>query len=126
MTIECKTDLHASIIDSITWKNSNPMMKGILKLTPLTVYNMYQTYFCEIRYNFVRMMQKAFKLNITDLGDTKPKLQISYTTDVENLNIKINWNVTMPPGNKFRPERLILLYNENNNKAYKFVNKYCN
>lgn len=43
-------------------------MKGVLKLTPLTVYNMYQTYFCEIRYNFVRMMQKAFKLNITDLG----------------------------------------------------------
>ena len=66
-------------------------------------------------------MQKAFKLNITDLGDTKPKLQISYTTDVENLNLKINWNVTMPPGNKFRPERLILLYNENNNKAYKFI-----
>ncbi len=60
--------MHSSIIDSISWKNGNPSMRGVLKLTPLTVYNMYQTYFCEIRYNFVRMMQKAFKLNITDLG----------------------------------------------------------
>lgn len=123
VSLECKTELGPSIIDSITWKNNAPSNKNILHLTPLTVHNMYLTYFCEIRYNFVRMIQKAFKLNITNMGDLKPKLSINYKADAENLNVKIHLNVTAPIGDKFLAEKLILLYSENN-QPYKFVNKY--
>jgi hypothetical protein len=124
VTLECKTELSANIIDSITWKNNAVSNKNILTLAPLTVHNMYLTYFCEIRYNFVRMIQKAFKLNVTNIGDIKPKMELSYKADLENLNVKIHLNVTAPVGNKFTPEKIILMYSENG-QPFKFVNKYC-
>ena len=68
ITLECKTELSDSIVDSITWRNYNPSMKGMLVISPLTVANVHQTYYCEIRFNFFRMIQKAFRLNATDLG----------------------------------------------------------
>ena len=78
VSLECTTELSPNIIDSITWKNnvaaaaassaSSRQTQHIFHLTPLTVHNMYLTYFCEIRYNFVRMIQKAFKLNVTSIG----------------------------------------------------------
>lgn len=57
--------------------------------------------------------------------ETKPKLQVSYKLDNESLSLELNYSVLVPPGNKFRPERVILLYSENDNTSYKFVNKYC-
>jgi hypothetical protein len=124
ISIECLTELSPSIVDSITWKSNNPAMKGVLNLAPLTMSNLHQTYFCEIRFNYFRMIQKAYRLNLTSLGDLKPVLKISYNADVENLNVKINWNITAPAGSVFSPEKIILLYSENN-QSYKFVNKYC-
>lgn len=69
------------------------------------------------------MIQKAFRLNATNLGDLKPVLKLNYTTDVESLNVTLNWNVKAPIGSEFNPEKMILLYSENNG-TYKFVNKY--
>jgi hypothetical protein len=68
VTLECKTELSDSIVDSITWKNGNPAARGNLVLSPLTITNLQQTYYCEIRFNFFRMIQKAFRLNATALG----------------------------------------------------------
>ena len=67
MSLECKTDLSPTVVDSVTWKNNNPALKNVLRLNPLTVHNMYLTYFCEIRYNF-RMIQKAYRLNVSSIG----------------------------------------------------------
>ena len=66
ISLECSTELSPTVVDSITWKNNNPNLKNILKLTPLTVNNMQLTYYCEIRYNF-RMIQKMFKLNTSSI-----------------------------------------------------------
>lgn len=123
VTLECKTEMNASLIDSITWKNFNPLWRNQLKLYPLTVHNIYTTYFCEIRYNFIRLIQKAYKLNFTNQEDLKPKLTLNYTTDVVSLTVKIKMNVASTIGAEFRPEKMILLYAENN-QSYKFVNKY--
>jgi hypothetical protein len=124
ISLECLTELSPSIVDSITWKSNNPAMKGVMSLSPLTVSNLHQTYFCEIRFNYFRMIQKAYRLNLTSLGDLKPVLKIKYNADVENLNVNINWNISAPVGSPFNPEKIILLYSENN-QSYKFVNKYC-
>lgn len=129
ISIECKTDLHPSIIDSITWKNADhdSFSNGTLYIKSLNHYNIYQTYFCEIRYNQARMMQKAFKLNITaiekNLKSTPPKLILSLQLDEKNLKVNMNWSVKLPTENFFKPQRIILLYNENY-KAWKFVGKY--
>jgi hypothetical protein len=124
LTLECLTELSPSIVDSITWKNNNPALKGVMTLAPLTVSNLHQTFFCEIRFNYFRMIQKAYRLNLTSLGDLKPVLAMKYNADVENLNVNINWNISAPAGSPFTPEKIILLYSENN-QPYKFVNKYC-
>lgn len=144
MTLECMTDLSPTIVDSITWKNNHPSMKGVLKLGPLTISNLHQTYYCEIRFNYFRMIQKAYKLNLTSLGgnyylnglyfgislhinqikDLKPTLKLNLTADEEKLNVKINWTVITPTSTTFNPEKIILMYSENN-QPYKFVNKYC-
>jgi hypothetical protein len=55
--------------------------------------------------------------------DLKPVLKLNYTTDTENLNVTLNWTVKAPLGSRFKPEKMILLYSENNS-TYKFVNKY--
>lgn len=66
ISLECNTELSPSVVDSITWKNNNLNMRNILRLTPLTVNNMMNTYFCEIRYN-LRTIQKAFRLNTSTI-----------------------------------------------------------
>jgi hypothetical protein len=54
----------------------------------------------------------------------KPKLKISSVADIQNLNVNINWQVSTPASvGKFKPEKMILLYSENNS-TYRFVNKY--
>lgn len=72
-------------------------------------------------------MQKAFKLNITaiekNLKSTPPKLILSLQLDEKNLKVNMNWSVKLPTENFFKPQRIILLYNENY-KAWKFVGKY--
>jgi hypothetical protein len=73
------------------------------------------------------MMQKAFKLNITaielNLKSSPPKLIVNLQLDEKNLKVYMNWSVKLPNENVFKPERIILLYNENY-KAWKFVGKY--
>jgi len=92
------------------------------------------------------MIQKAFRLNATNIGgkifweicgilfesisnfaffvkDLKPILKLNYSADVESLNLTLNWTVKAPIGSRFKPEKMILLYSENNG-TYKFVNKY--
>ncbi len=131
ISIECKTDLHPSIIDSIQWKNSNQQTQqassSILYIKSLNHYNIYQTFFCEIRYNQARMMQKAFKLNITaieqNLQATPPKLKVDIKLNTENLRLNMNWSVQVPLDNVFTPERIMLLYSENY-KPWRFVGKY--
>lgn len=49
---------------------------------------------------------------------------MNYSADIESLNVNINWNTSAPRGSVFKPEKIILLYSENN-QPYKFVNKYC-
>lgn len=72
-------------------------------------------------------MQKAFKLNITaienNLKATPPKLIVNVKLDERNLKVIMNWSVILPKDNFFKPQRIILLYNENY-KAWKFVGKY--
>lgn len=78
VTLECKTELSEAIVDSITWKNGNAAMKGTLVISPLTIANVHQTYYCEIRFNFFRMIQKAYRLNVTSLGGIIPKKTIFF------------------------------------------------
>lgn len=88
ITLECKTELSESIVDSITWKSYNPNAKGTLTISPLTVANVYQTYYCEIRFNFFRMIQKAFRLNATNLGGKeiiKSNYEISFNLKANEL-----------------------------------------
>jgi hypothetical protein len=130
VSLECTTELSPSIIDSISWKH-NVLASGsrqpahIMHIAPLTVHNMHLTYFCEIRYNFVRMIQKAYKLNVSGIVEVKPRLAINFTADAEHLNIKIKFNVSAPIGDRFMPEKMILQYAENNQSTFKFVNRYC-
>lgn len=72
-------------------------------------------------------MQKAFKLNITEIEQnllsTPPKLKMNVNLDNSNLRVNINWTVDVGQENVFKPERIILLYSENY-KPWKFVGKY--
>ena len=92
ISLECKTDLSPSIVNSITWKDY-PSMKNVLKINRLSYQNLYATYYCEIRFNFLRIIQKAFRLNVTLVEDNKPQLKMDYSIDMENLNVKLNWSV---------------------------------
>ena len=46
---------------------------------------------------------------------------MNYTADVESLTVKMSWQAL---SDKFQPEKIILMYSENN-QTYRFVNKYC-
>jgi hypothetical protein len=96
-------------------------MKNVLKINRLSYQNLYATYYCEIRFNFLRIIQKAFRLNVTLVEDNKPQLKMDYSIDMENLNVKLNWSVS---NMNFQVEKMILMYSENN-QSYRFVNKYC-
>lgn len=120
--LECNTELSPSVIDSITWKNNNPFYKNVLKFTPLTVNNMMLTYFCEIRYNY-RMIQKMFKFNESSIEISQPSIKMSSSTDVEKLRVTIDWELKTSQSQKYQPEKIILMYSENN-QSYRFVNKY--
>ncbi len=73
------------------------------------------------------MMQKAFKLNLTEIEEnlqsTPPRLKVNLNVDSENLKLNMNWSVQVPGGGEFTPERILLLYSENY-KPWRFVGKY--
>jgi len=96
-------------------------MKNVLKINRLSYQNLHATYYCEIRFNFLRIIQKAFRLNVTSLEENKPQLKMNYSIDTDNLNVKLNWTVSNV---NFHVEKMILMYSENN-QPYRFVNKYC-
>jgi hypothetical protein len=52
-------------------------------------------------------------------------MKLNFAADTENLTVKISWNVSTTVGEKFMPEKMILLYSESN-QPYRFVNKYRN
>lgn len=74
------------------------------------------------------MMQKAFKLNITEIEQnlisSPPKLAVDMRLDNTNLKINLNWSVQVPAGSHFKPERIMLLYSENYKEPWRFVGKY--
>lgn len=59
----------------------------------------------------------------SQLKEIKPIIKINSTVDTENLIVRINWDVNSSIGEKFQPEKMILMYSENN-QSYRLVNKY--
>ena len=67
-----------------------------------------------------------FRYNVNfffSIKEKKPIIKINSTVDIENLIVRINWDVNSSIGEQFQPEKMILMYSENN-QSYRLVNKY--
>ena len=147
VSVECITDLDPSIVNSISWKTSTAYFGNVLKLAPLSYLHAHQTFYCEIKYNRIRIMQRSFRFNVPVINgilffnfymlkmNIKVKtfciletirLNATYSIDAANLNLVIKMDVTMPEhDDEFYPDRILFFYFDNSTSSYKFVYKYC-